>query len=201
MSKATKSKKRAAGSPTKRGKKRLKNALRHPLKALKRALASVVYWRKRKALTYYQEVIRIAREVAPSGGSVIDIGAHRTQVLQDLPWFARRVALDRGEIPPQDGVETVRANFHKWSPDQRFDLVLCLQVLEHLKEPAEFAQRLFETGKTVIISVPYRWPKGTCKQHIQDPVDEEKLLAWTGREPTFTHVVTDRRARIIAVYR
>lgn len=200
MSKATKSKKHAASGPKKRGKKRLKNALRHPLKALKRALASMVYWRKRQALTYYQEVIRIAREVAPNGGSVIDIGAHRTQVLQDLPWFSRRVALDRGEIPSQDGVETVRANFHKWTPDRRFDLVLCLQVLEHLKEPAAFAQRLFETGNKVIISVPYRWPKGTCKEHIQDPVDEEKLREWTGREPTRTHVVTDRRARIIAVY-
>jgi hypothetical protein len=172
-------------------------SLRRVMKSLRR----LVYWRSRGDLHYYREVIRLARVHAPEGGAVIDVGAHETKVLADLPWFTRRVALDRGEISVKPGVEVVRANFLKYTPERPFDLVLCLQVLEHIKDPPPFAQRLFATGRTVILSVPYRWPKGKCKWHVQDPVDEAKLLAWTGREPDESTIVRDDAARLIAVYR
>jgi hypothetical protein len=75
-----------------------------------------------------------------------------------------------------------------------------LQVLEHLENPAEFAQKLFQSGQTVIISVPYKWPSGIQKNHVQDPVDEQKLKCWTGRDAIELLIVCDRRERLIAVY-
>ncbi len=171
-----------------------------PVRVTARFVRKLTYWRSRRDHRYYVEVVRQCGLVAPQGGSVIDIGAHETHVLGELKGFARRVALDRAAISSKPGVETVRANFLKYVPNQAFDLVLCLQVLEHLKDPETFAKKLFETGRNVIISVPYKWPRGKCRWHVQDPVDEEKLAAWTGRVPTTTIVAKDKSERLIAVY-
>jgi SAM-dependent methyltransferase len=159
-----------------------------------------VYWRSRRTSAYYREVVRLANEYGKEGGSVLDVGAHETKVLSQLPRFPRRVALDRGKVSPQKGVETIRANFLKWEPVEHFDLVLCLQVLEHIPNAQEFARRLFAAGDTVIVSVPYRWPRGKCKFHIHDPVDDAKLREWTGRDPSFSVIVNDESERLIAVY-
>ena len=78
--------------------------------------------------------------------------------------------------------------------------MLCLQVLEHLEDPETFARKLFESGRSVIVSVPYRWPAGLRPGHVQDPVDEAKLIGWTGRTPVETCVVRNGRDRLIAVF-
>jgi len=96
----------------------------------------------------------------------------------------------------------ITADFYEWEPDRKYDVALCLQVLEHLDKPKEFAQKLFQVAPIVIISVPYKWAKGACKYHVQDPINEEKILSWTGRQPDEKHIVTDRKKRrIICLYR
>ena len=95
----------------------------------------------------------------------------------------------------------ITADFYEWNPDRKYDVVLCLQVLEHLDKPKEFVEKLFRTASTTILSVPYKWPKGSCKYHVQDPIDEQKILSWTGREPDEKHIITDNgKRRIICVY-
>jgi hypothetical protein len=158
------------------------------------------YWEARKHFRYYAEVIRLAQKYVPRGGTVIDVGARGTGVLTSLDGFSRRVMLDLEPMRPRPGIDTVQADFMEYRPPARFDLVLCLQVLEHLEDPAPFARRLFDTGDTVIISVPFRWPEGVFPLHVQDPVEETKLERWTGRVPVETLIVTDDRARMIAVY-
>src|SRR5262245_51157936 len=91
-------------------------------------------------------------------------------------------------------------DFMAYQPAERFDLVICLQVLEHLPEAALFARKLVETVRTIIVSVPYKWPKGKCRWHLQDPVDETKLDGWMQKKPIDVSVVTDREARMVAVY-
>jgi len=162
---------------------------------------STRYWESRKHLAYYAEVVRLARKWEPSGGRVIDVGAGPTRVLSGLGWFAERVALDRHWIPRQRGVKRVRADFLRHEAPRPFDLVLCLQVLEHFEDPAPFARKLLATGRTVIVSVPYRWAKGLTPGHIQDPVDEAMLAGWMGREPDQMSVIHDDQPRLIAVYR
>jgi hypothetical protein len=176
-------------------------AARPPWRLLMRVLNRPVYWDTRRHFRYYQEVVRLAREHVPEGGKVVDVGAHEAELLRRLEWFERRVALDIRYILPRPGVETVVADFNDFEPNSRFDLVLCLQVLEHLAQPAPFARKLLETGRTVIITVPYKWPAGACETHVQDPVDEEKLRLWTGRKPIEASIVDDGNERLIAVYR
>jgi hypothetical protein len=159
---------------------------------------SAGYWERRRRMAYYSEVVRLARKWEPGGGRVIDVGAGPTRLLSRLDWFAERVALDRNWIPRQPGVQRLRAEYEAPRP---FALVLCLQVLEHLGDPAPFARKLLVTGRTVIVSVPYRWPAGLSPGHVQDPVDEAKLARWMGREPADSCVVHDERPRLIAVYR
>jgi hypothetical protein len=174
---------------------------RPPWRMYRRLVPGDDYWRRRQHFNYYAEVVRLARHHVPAGRSAIDVGAGGTRVLQELAWFEHRVALDRNPIPRQRGVTTVRADFLAYEPQVEFDLVLCLQVLEHLDEPARFAARLFTLGTTIIISVPYKWPRGLYPPHTQDPVDEAKLAEWTRREPAETAIVADDRDRLIAVYR
>lgn len=174
--------------------------LRKLIKTIRKALRRRTYWRRRRDYLYYREVIRLAKQNVPLGGRVIDVGAHETRILSELSWFERRVALDVKSIPPQRGIERIHANFLTHEVDAPYDLVLCLQVLEHLRDPEPFARRLFSTGSTVIISVPFKWPEGKCRWHVQDPIDRAKLRSWTGRKPTESIVVRDPNARLIAVY-
>jgi hypothetical protein len=169
--------------------------------AVNRRLGLSSYWRSRANLRYYDEVVALARQHAPAGRDVLDVGAGDTEVLDRLTWFARRVALDNRPGRRQRGIERVVADFLEYVPPRRFDLVLCLQVLEHLERPEPFAQKLLETGDTVIVSVPYRWPAGLSPGHVQDPVDEAKLAGWTGRAPVETRLVVNGYTRMIAVYR
>jgi hypothetical protein len=63
-----------------------------------------------------------------------------------------------------------------------------------------FFRKLRGAGRVVIVSVPYRWPQGVHPEHVQDPVDEQKLLGWAGQQPLETRIVMDERERLIAVF-
>jgi len=166
-----------------------------------RAEAAANYWRSRRQFRYYREVLRLAREHAPAGGSALDVGANETELLGWLDWFERRVAVDVRDVPECPGIETVVADFNRFEPEGAFDLVLCLQVLEHLEAPGPFARKLLRTGRIAIVSVPYRWPGWVTDEHVQDPVDESKLRSWTAREPIASSVVEDLgMERLISVY-
>jgi hypothetical protein len=174
--------------------------LRPPWKALRRALGRPTYWDSRRHYRYYKEVVRLARHYVPEGGRVIDVGAYEPELLRELSWFDTRVAIDVRYMMPRPGIETVVADFQDYEPDAPFDLVLCLQVLEHLPSPEPFARKLLRSGRTVIISVPYRWPAGGHATHEHDPVDEAKLRGWTGADPLESSIVDDGKRRLVAVY-
>ena len=94
-------------------------------------------------------------------------------------------------------MRVINAEFLTWEPDRQYDLVLCLQVLEHIPDPTPFARKLFACGRVVVVSVPHRWPEGSCGEHVHDPVDEGKLREWSGREPMKWETVD---ARLISAY-
>ncbi|MGH2961616.1 MAG: class I SAM-dependent methyltransferase [Solirubrobacterales bacterium] len=166
-----------------------------------RAEAAAGYWATRRDFAYYREVVHLARGHAPAGGAVLDVGANETEVLERLDWFGRRVAVDVREIPSRPGVEAIVADFEEFEPDAPFDLVLCLQVLEHIPDPAPFARRLLDCARIAIVSVPYRWPGWVTDEHLHDPVDAAKLRRWTARDPIAAKVVEDLgMERLISVY-
>jgi hypothetical protein len=158
------------------------------------------YWQDRKTYKYYQKVIEIISKYTECD-SIIDIGGRDTEILKDLP-MKEKVCLDINKLPENEGVRTIKCDFYKWTPDKKYDIVTCLQVLEHLDDPKSFAKKLLELGnKVVIISVPYKWPKGFCKHHVQDPVDEDKILSWTEKTCDESYIIEDDSVkRIICVY-
>lgn len=84
-------------------------------------------------------------------------------------------------IKTPDDVSLVLADFYQYDPPQKYDLVICNQVMEHVDDPAAFAKKLLEIGHTVIASVPYNWGPGTIG-HVQHYIDQDQLLEWFGRK-------------------
>ncbi len=157
------------------------------------------YWQDRKSMRYYREVLRLARKYGRTAKSVLDVGPNGTPLVCELDWIASKTVIDLAS-KPIPGANCLHGDFLKFEPQQPFDLVMCLQVLEHIGPAGEFAQKLLAAGRVVIVSVPYRWPAGSCKHHVQDPVDEEKLRGWM-QQPFLEHrIVRDSaRERLIAV--
>ena len=159
------------------------------------------YWRSRKHLRYYSEVLRLAKQWAGDARTVIDVGSGNLPLILELDWIPMKTSLDfyrKGRLPR---CTNIKADFMTYAPPGAFDLVLCLQVLEHLECPEVFIEKLLHTGRIVVISVPYRWPEGQSKYHVQDPIDENKLLAWT-KKPWIDQVVVKEangEERIIVV--
>lgn len=158
------------------------------------------YWEGRQHLQYYRTVLHYARKYCPDGTTLLDVGGGVGLGCRYLEWFER---FDRTcvELPSTgctlDGVTVIHADFLEWEPDRRYDLVLCLQVLEHVPDPIAFARKLFACGKVVIVSVPYRWNATACSEHRHDPVDERKLREWTGRKPVESVVVDSRLVAVL----
>lgn len=159
------------------------------------------YWKSRKECNYYKKVLEIIRKY-DNCESIIDIGSANTEVLKDIP-IKEKVCLDINKLPANEGIRTIKHDFYKWTPDKKYDIVTCLQVLEHLNDPKTFTKKLLDLGnKVVIISVPYKWPKGFCKYHVQDPVDENKILSWTEKSCDESYIIEDASVkRIICVYK
>lgn len=162
------------------------------------------YWRDRKDSVYLHVAQQICLKYGSKSTSVIDIGSNATPTLEWHRDHAQRlVSLDLRSPYVADGVESLKLDFLDFEPELRFDLATCFQVLEHVADPRRFAQKIVEVSKLSIVSVPYKWPRGKCKYHRHDPVDEEKMLQWFGRAPDFSYVAKELNGvrRLIAVYR
>jgi hypothetical protein len=159
------------------------------------------YWDSRKHLNYYQQVLKYAQKYVPQGRSVLDVGGSDCDYISWLSWIPYKEVVDVKARKSIEGIVNTCCDFLAYKTEYTFDLVLCLQVLEHLKDPGTFCDKLLSMGKYIIVSVPYKWPHGTCAGHIQDPVDEKKLRLWMRLETIEKNIVTDgRMRRLVAVY-
>ena len=161
------------------------------------------YWRKRKDLVYLHVVRTLMDGLAISASSAIDIGSNGCPYITWLPDHVSKASLDLRRPYVGDGVESIKANFLKWDPPHRYDLVMCLQVLEHVPDVVPFCKKLLDISNVLVVSVPYKWPKNHSLNHIHDPVDEKKMRQWFGFEPNFSYVATEvisKTSRLIQVF-
>lgn len=163
-----------------------------------------LYWRRRAGLIYYKAVSFIVNALQNDVDTIVDVGSGNTPVLEEFDWARRRLSIDIRKPYESDGVEALVCDIMTVRDLPRFDLCLCLQVLEHVPDAGAFARRLLELADVVIVSVPYRWA-GRTKGHIHDPVDEDKLRDWMGRDPVFSLLVEEPRdhkqnRRLISAY-
>lgn len=164
------------------------------------------YWESRKNLIYYQYIDFLVRAFAHDCESLIDIGAKKTSIIENYDWIPERYTLDK-EVTPytSENVKGIQMDFFDFEPAEKFDFATCLQVLEHIPDVEAFTKKIFALANRVLISVPYMWEPG-AEDHVHDPVDLEKLYAWTGREPTYYVIVTEplirpgRDKRVICYY-
>jgi len=163
------------------------------------------YWRRRSDMLYYQYFRYIVRCVGADAGSMLDVGSGNAPYLEWFDWIPRRVSVDL-EVPySSEAVEGMRGNIFEIGFGEPFDLCTCMQVLEHVPDPAPFARRLLELGRIVLISVPYKWPKGSNPDHVNDPVDLKAVERWFGRKPNYDLVVYEpfagrKAARMFALF-
>jgi|ERR1700722_409069 len=155
-------------------------------------MSESIYWKKRCEFKYYRMALVYGKTYAPNAKSILDVGGADCGYLQWFDWIPFKQTVDLRVKTNTPGINSLRIDFMEYQPARSFDVVLCLQVLEHLVDPQLFAKKLLTTAPVVIISVPYKWPKNLCKFHTQDPVDESKLEAWTGRPPTDGCIVMDK---------
>jgi SAM-dependent methyltransferase len=163
------------------------------------------YWRKRSDMLYYQYFSYIIRCIGAQAGSLVDVGSGNAPYLEWFDWIPRRVSVDLKVPYRSESVEGVTGDIRDLRFDETFDICTCMQVLEHVPEPEPFARRLMELGSLVLISVPYKWPKGANKDHVNDPVGLESVVAWFGRQPNYHLVVREpfvrkKGARMFAIF-
>lgn len=162
------------------------------------------YWTSRQASNYLRVVRGICDTIAGDARTVLDVGSFGTPILEWRRRTAQRlVSIDLRQPYVADGVESITADFLEYTLGEPFDLVTCLQVLEHVPDATAFARKLLAAGRIVVVSVPYKWPKGACASHIHDPVDERVMRSWFGRLPTSQYVAreTSGLSRLVQVYR
>lgn len=166
--------------------------------------ASQGYWARRKDAVYLKAAREMCGRYLRQGDAVLDVGSNRTPT---LTWHRKKatrlVSVDLRNPYRGKGIESIAGDFFDYPSDPPFELVTCFQVLEHVPDAHAFAQKILATGKTCVVSVPYKWPKGKCKWHIHDPVDEVKMLGWFGKAPVEMFIAREDTAvsdRLICVY-
>ena len=149
------------------------------------------YWDKRKNNIYLRYVDYIMCALSDETKSIIDVGSRSCPYLEWFPWATERVSLDLKKPFKAPGVRSIKTDFLTWEPDKHYDVVLCLQVLEHVPPVEEFAHKLLTLGRHVIVSVPYKWPETAMRGHVHDPIDRAKFLSWFPRRPDYMVVARE----------
>lgn len=155
-------------------------------------------WANRLHMAYYDFVVRVVRNLSFARGytSLLDIGAGDSQIVAKLNgYYSDTWAVDIEQTP--SGAQTnVKADFLAWEVGRKFDCIMCLQMLEHVPNPRDFIARMLgmlSKGGSIIITVPYMWEAGIEPQHMQDPVDFQKIVSWlpSGIVPNESHIISE----------
>lgn len=142
----------------------------------------VACWAKRSGFLYYKYVDNIFRTVTRNARSLVDVGTGNSP---HLGWIEDRASIDMAYPYKSATVRQIEGDIFDFESGVRFDFCTCLQVLEHLVEPARFAKRLFQTANHVVISAPDMWEPGTTPGYVRDPISLKKLTSWVRRNPDY----------------
>jgi len=154
-------------------------------------------WRPRR---YHRVARRWIEQLGP-GETIIDVGSRQSEMAL-CGQFNRRIAVEPGELPDHPEIEAVKSTWEEFEDPPQAKVITCLEVLEHLtdEEIRPFVDKLFAHAEHVIISVPWRWPKGRCANHVQDPINRKKFLDMIGhREVVKEKIVGRRSKRLVAL--
>ena len=158
-------------------------------------------------LRYYDSLFHSALQLAPEAKTAIEVGCASDPFLGHLDWidesktcvtknFVRYSAGANSTSTKDDGIKRIEADFmgYQLPNNQKYDLLICGQVLEHVPDPASFfMKKLLAPAKTAIISVPFDW--GDCGKtcnHMTHHILMPTVLEWSAPlEPFYKAVVTE----------
>lgn len=163
------------------------------------------YRQSRQNLPYFMRALKIVN-ARKDCNSILDVGGGSAGFLDrvDLQ-YTRRMLVDP-DCTPGGGCPNyicMDIDFmYLRIPDNQFDVVVCLQVMEHI-DPAirrEFAAKLVQTaGKLLVVSIPYKW-QGSKEVVDHNGLDEHNIAEWFGTKSfKFDIVGKAKQRRMVCV--
>lgn len=150
------------------------------------------YWENRKHLQYYKTVKCWLEELGQKD-SIIDVGCGGCPI---ATWgnFKYRTAINKEPFNKINGVNCVVDDWLHYET-KPVDVITCLQVLEHFDSNIIdlFVNKIFQNCNIAIISVPYMWEKGSCEDHVQDPINLIKFINLVKKDPIKLEITNDHR--------
>lgn len=162
----------------------------------------VGYYANRQYKQYYQVVadtVRLIRHSVPLA-SVLDVGP------ADVPLVTELGIPDCTVLEPQfprqfDGCEWLRGDVCGYEFGRKFDLVMCLQCLEHIEDIDAACSALFRAAeKYLVVSLPWQWGKGWEPGHIHDPIDMDWIVRHLGKPTSHTLCDDPPTRHIVCTY-
>ena len=161
------------------------------------------YWERRAWSLYLHAVKDVVGNLGRDAKSIIDVGSAACPYLDWYDWIPHKTSLDLRRPYVAPGINSVKSDFLTWNPDRDYDILTCLQVMEHVPSAEEFAQKILSISKIAVVSLPFMWKAGLNVSHVHDPVDEEKIIGWFGRKPNASFKIKEvvsGSERVIHVY-
>ena len=127
-----------------------------PEQELTRFYSSRAAWRNTKEETLrFKKAVKLAG--IPAGARILDIGCRFCQLREFIPVPVEYDGIDIAPEFKRDRVQIADVSAGIGRPDERFDYVFCLEVIEHLKNPyfvLEEIRRVLKPGGSLIVSLP-----------------------------------------------
>lgn len=161
------------------------------------------YSKKRKDHQYYRDTWCAIRFLGEGARSIVDVGSSFPPFLISTDWIPEREITSKyfpGNERPcgksthcllQDGIQANIQDFYAWHPSKVYDVVVSMQVVEHVPNPTRFMRKILKTGRMVLVTVPYRWEDEHLKFHKQHMIAIEDVRKWAGKHELHFHVSQD----------
>ena len=136
------------------------------------------YIRKRKNMLYYNQAVELVNSF-DGCTSVLDVGGGPIDLLSRVN-YPTRTLVDICDIKYFSSA-FIHGDFLTTDVPNH-DIVICLQVIEHIQDKQAFAAKLLATAnKYLLVSIPYKWDIGDAEH---DGLDESDVVEWFVTPPT-----------------
>lgn len=171
-------------------------------KAINRIGMTTHHKEKRKDHQYYRDTWCAIRFLGEGARSIVDVGSSFPPFLLSTDWIPEREITSKSFVANerpcgksshcmlQDGIQANIQDFYAWQPKKVYDIALAMQVVEHVANPARFMRKILKTGRTVVLTAPYRWEDNHSK-HKQHKISLEDMRKWASKHEEHLYVFQD----------
>jgi len=159
--------------------------------------------KNRKDQQYYRDAWCAIRFFGEGARSIVDVGSSFPPFVMSTDWIPEKEITSKyfpGNERPcgtanqcvlQDGVQANIMDFYNWQPTKVYDVALSMQVIEHVSNPTRFMRKLLKTGRTVVVTVPYKWDDRHMQSHKHHKIALDDMRQWAGKHESHFWVSQD----------